>query len=702
MDQKKYYSGLDAIDESPESKAAQNKEFQEDPFEAAVSGNISASRRDFLKIMGFSVGTAATLAACTKTPVKYALPYVDKPHEIIPTIPNFYATTYFDGEQYESLLVKTREGRPIKIEGNSSSPITRGGTSARSQASVLSLYDTNRLKQPLVNKKATTWSAVDGQLGGELKNASSIRIITPTIISPSTQRLFDEFSEAFPKAKFVTYDAMSYSGILEANDKTFGKRAIPAYRFDQANIIVSFNADFMGTWLSPVEFSAQWAKTRNYGDDNKRMSRHYQFETILSLTGSNADTRIPMKPSHEGAFILKLHSLITGRGSGGMEAPGNMLAAVAAELQANRGKSIVVSGSNDPNVQMLVNEINSVLGNYGTTIDLANHCNLRKGVDSEMNTFVQELEGGQVGAVIFYDVNPVYTHPLGKKLAAAIKNVRVSVFYGTSLNETGALCGYQLPEPHYLESWGDAEPYRGQFSIQQPTINPLFDSRPFQASLLIWLGDKRLYHDYIKDNWKNGPLKGLKDSEDAWKTFVHDGVYAAAGVTMAAPKAADATDVPADKTENKGDEKVNTPVMVGGQPKLMEDAVAAAASKVQSAYDGKLGKLEIVVYEKVGLGAGKDGHNPLIQEFPDPISRVTWDNYVCISKFLAEKEGIGNEDLVEVTANGHTVTLPALIQPGQHKETIAIATGYGRTETGPANKDVGGNAFPLQRSLMAM
>src|ERR1035437_2858220 len=313
---KKYWQSLDELNETPEFLDSKKHEFAEDvptdvlgrKFPAAKfitdenRSNEGFSRRDFLKVMGFSVG-AVTLAAC-ETPVNKTIPYLFKPEEITPGIANWYASTYFDGHDYCSILVKTREGRPIKIEGNKFSKITHGGASARVQASVLSLYDSERLKCPVAKGVETTWDKTDQEIGSKL-SGGNIRILSSTIISPSTKSVIANFSAKYPNTKHVTYDAVSYYALAKANEGV-----IPSFRFNKANVIVSFAADFLTNWISPVEYAWQYAQGRKLDNGKKTLSKHVQFETILSLTGSNADLRFPMKPSQVGTAILNLYNAI--------------------------------------------------------------------------------------------------------------------------------------------------------------------------------------------------------------------------------------------------------------------------------------------------------------------------------------------------------------------------------------------------------
>ncbi|RZJ90745.1 MAG: molybdopterin oxidoreductase, partial [Hymenobacter sp.] len=295
----KYWKGIEELDNSPEFAKNAFAEFpdflpvKEGRLGAAEDSSV-APRRDFLKLMGFGVA-AASLAAC-ETPVRKAIPYLNKPEEVDPTISNFYASTYFTGSDYNAVLVKNRDGRPIKLEGNPESPVTRGGLSARAQAAVLSLYDGGRLQHFMAKGKKVDFAELDQAVRAGLNSATGkITIVSPTIISPSTKRAIAAFASSHRNVEHVMYDTNSASGLLQANGGV-----LPAYDFSRANVIVSLGADFLGTWISPVEYSRQYVakrKLRSDGPDKPTMSRHYQFETALSLTGSNADIRVPVKPS---------------------------------------------------------------------------------------------------------------------------------------------------------------------------------------------------------------------------------------------------------------------------------------------------------------------------------------------------------------------------------------------------------------------
>ncbi|MBJ6143509.1 TAT-variant-translocated molybdopterin oxidoreductase [Hymenobacter sp. BT559] len=666
----KYWKGIEELDNSPEFAKNAFAEFPDFlPVKESRAGDAEdssvAPRRDFLKLMGFGVA-AATLAAC-EAPVRKAIPYLNKPEEVDPTISNFYASTYFTGSDYNAVLVKNRDGRPIKLEGNPESPVTRGGLSARAQAAILSLYDGGRLQQFMAKGKKADFDKVDQAIRTGLNSATGkITIVSPTIISPGTKRAIAAFAASHRNVEHVMYDVNSASGLLQANGGV-----LPAYDFSRANVIVSLGADFLGTWISPVEYSRQYItnrKVRSDGPAKPTMSRHYQFETALSLSGSNADIRVPVKPSQMPAVVLALYSAIVGGGTAPALTPAisAKVKAAATELQNNRGASLVVAGSNDPAVQVLVAAINQSLGNVGTSVDLTNPSYVRQGDDARMAQFVRDLNSGAVSAVFFYNANPVYNHPLGAQIKAGIAKAALSVSLNDRLDETGSLCQYQAPDSHWLESWNDYEPKRGFLSLAQPAITPIFKTRQGQESFLRWAGSNETYYNFLKAGWRN--VLGANGFQAAWDKAVHDGVATGTALTAA----------PA----------FSSPVI----------GAAEAVSRLRNVPTAPAGTVELALYEKVGIGeGGVEANNPFLQELPDPISKATWGNYVAVPRAMAVANKWEQGDVLSISAAGvaKPLNLPVLIQPGQADGTVSIAVGYGRVMAGRVGDNVGENAFPF-------
>jgi len=421
----------------------------------------SASRRDFLKTFGFSIAAASIVASC-KRPVEKAIPYLVKPDEITPGMANYYASSYFEGNEYGSVIVKVRDGRPIKIEGNTLSPISQGATSARIQASVLNLYDDARLKGPSKSGQEITWEKADEEIVAALSKlkGSKVVLLSSTIISPSTRDIIQKFAEKQGNTEWIQYDPVSASGILLANLQSFGQAVpdsqaaiIPDYRFSKAKVVVSFGADFLGSWLSSVEYTKGYTAARSLQDGRKEMLRHYQFESGMTLSGSNADVRFPIKPSEEGAIVLALYNAIA-KARGGQVLSGVQssvdITELAKDLLDNQKQSIVISGSNDVNIQLLVNGINELLGNYGQTIGLDTPLMTKQGIDEKCDNLLSDLKAGNVKALLVWNANPVYDHPKGKEFAEAIRKVELSLSFSERPDETSSLGQYVLPESNYL------------------------------------------------------------------------------------------------------------------------------------------------------------------------------------------------------------------------------------------------------------
>ena len=677
MEQKKHWQSFGELNQSDAYNKDVKDEFKEElPFESASSTSFleaKAPRRDFLKYLGFSTAAAAVAASC-EMPVKKAIPFANKPEDIVPGISNYYATTYVQDGDVISVLAKVRDGRPIKIEGNDLSPVTMGGTSARVQASVLDLYDTARLRFPTIDGKEVTFEAIDKAVAASMSGPAVI--LTSTLTSPSTKEIISQFLAKFPGSRHVTYDAVSYSGLLLANETTYGKRAIPSYRFDKAKAIVSIGADFLGTWLSPVEFARQYAQGKKLDEQKPEMSQHLHFESVASLTGSNADEKFLHRPSETGAIVAALLSAVNGQSISGIsdEKLKAGISKAAKALTDNKGAALVVCGSNDVNIQIAVNALNEALGAGGKTIDWSVPVNYRQGVDADFTQLVNDMNAGSVSTLLVYGANPAYTWHAADKFVAGLKKVKTTVSFNTKVDETTELCKFVLPDHHYLESWGDAEAKAGHISFIQPTIYPLFKTRQWQDSLLQWSGNTMDYLAYLKNYWS-----AKVGGESGWDKALQDGVIN--------PSA------------------VSTPSGASFNPSAVAGAIAAISS------GKKGGKTELVLYEKIGIGAGQGAANPWLQELPDPVTRATWDNYVIVSPALARTLldidlNIGGQadayevnppkKVVKVTVNGKTIELPALIIPGTHPDTIGIAVGYGRSEKmGKSAVGSGKNAFPL-------
>ena len=646
-------------DQSLNAKLAQ-KEFQNeipvDEFlgDADKMNNSGTSRRDFLKLLGFSTA-AVTLAAC-EAPVIKTIPYVVKPHSIIPGIPNYYASTYFDGFDFASVLVKTREGRPIKIEPNPAAK-DLGKTNARAQASVLSLYDNDKIKQPKLDGKDETFDKVDSVVLEALTKAQAankkIVVLSHSYPSPTFKKLFGEFKAKYPNAELVTYDAYTYAAALDAAQEVFGNRALPVYDLSTSELVVSFQADFLGDYnASSLETS--YAAARK---PSEKMLRHVQVESNMSLTGANADTRIILKPSAVNKTLVEVYNAIVGSGSSDKVAN-----EIAKELQA-KGSKAVVFADGSKGAYVLAHLINQKLGSEAFT----GKANLLKEYDhARFTEFLAWLNAGNVGVLIANNVNPIYSHAKGADFEKALAKVSTLIAVTDKKNALAEKAKVIIPSTHWLENWADIAPQTGAYSLIQPTIQKIYKSRQLEDSLLVWMNGKgnaaNNYYEYLKANAPS-ILGGTSFNQALYNGF------------------------------NAGNVTGSLSYAGGDAAKASSDLKAFKASE-----------LELVLYTKTSMGDGTQANNPWLQELPDPISRMSWDNYLTISPKDAKKFGIENElnarmqldgTVVNLKVNGITIeNVPVFIQPGQAEGSVGLALGYGKKDSGKV-AEVGVNAYPL-------
>lgn len=676
----------DAQSPRPESAIAEQPQ-RELPVVDVLGRNgdeaLTAPRRDFLKMMGFSV-TAATLAASCEMPVRKAIPYIVKPEEVTPGIATWYATTFLNGSDWCPILVKTREGRPIKVEGNPGHPLTKGGVEPKALASVLGLYSTKRLTGPMAKRGEThtaiTWADADAAIKGKLdaNPAARVAILTGTVLSPSTKAAVSRFRETYPNTVHVAYDPLSADAVLDANAADFGRRAFPDLRFEQADVVVGFGCDYLGAWGSPVQNQKGWAARRKVSPEHPDMSRTYQFESWMSRTGSNADYRVPLTEGEVALALMHLHDRIA-RKAGAAEIGGlpalpegkasERLDKAAKDLWAHRGAGLVLCGLNQRAAQTITNRINTLLGNYGKTLSWDRASLLRQGNEARFNELVADMQSGNVDVLIIAGANPVYDRP---GFGAALAKVGTTVSTAGTLDETAEACAFVLPDHHYLESWNDAEASDGVFGIVQPTIRPLFDTRAFPQNLLDWCGDGRSWYEFLAGYWNDTVLAGTFNRKDAWNRALQQGYYEGNRSPMA---------------ENPSGEDASV---------ASGESAAQAAARLKQAYANRPGAVDVVLYEDPLIGTGHHTGNPWLQETPDPITKITWDHFAMVNPGWMREEGLSDGVHVRLQTAAGKVEVPIVAVPGTARGVFALAVGYGRTRTGHESTDVGANAFALQ------
>ncbi|MGE5178848.1 MAG: TAT-variant-translocated molybdopterin oxidoreductase [Bacteroidota bacterium] len=699
----KHWSTVEELEGSPRVEELRSQEF------LTPSEEVTApSRRDFLKLVG--VGATFLAAGCARKPIEKILPYVKAPEDMSPGNPVYYASTCGECANGCGLLVKTREGRPIKLEGNPDHPVNRGTLCARGQASVINLYDPDRLKGPVTVDRATGkttsvgWGPCDKRVTVGLRRARDgggrIVLLTGTMASPSTQALIHDFLAGFPSAEHVAYEGVSNDAVARASETTYGERAVPRYRLDKADVLVTLGADPLGTFLSTVEQNRDFAKRRR--PESGPMSRVIAVESILTLTGTNADRRVRVRPDQLYPFAMALadrlgaHGAVGAGSAGGgytadavesaADLPAGTIASIADELSQSRGRSLVLA---DPNaapaahavaLQVAANVINSALGNEGITVDASRPSGATLGSDEDMLRLVERMRAGEIQALLVYGTNPAYSLPAAVGFADAAKRVPFIASMSDRADETARLADVVAPVTHYLESWDDHAPRAGVVSLMQPAIAPLYDVRSFQDSLLAWsryLGRGPLaetagsYHEYLRERWRTQvyPGAGAAAPFDLfWEGALRAGVIA------------------------RGEENER-----GGTTRSPKAAGIPAALPTGNAPTN--GALTLVLYPSNTLADGRSANNAWLQELPDPVSKIVWDNFAAISPNRARQLGVAEyemkSDVVTIDVGHARFDLPVHVQPGLHDDVVAIPLGYGRTGSGVVGDKVGQNGFAL-------
>ncbi len=649
----KYWRGIEEQSNPDLTKKLADNEFATAPETLDFIGDdnvgeAETSRRDFLKFMGFTTA-AATLAAC-EAPIVESIPYVVKPDSLTPGLPSFYATSMFDGQDYASLLIKTREGRPILVQPNCEAAFNTC-TNARLQSSVLNLYDGARLRGPKVNKKDSSWATAISQAKSMISDTSVL--LTPTIISPSLKKAIETLN-----VKHITFDAISQSKRLDVYEELLGKRALPSVSLLNAHVVVGLGADFLGDY-DGQRFGADYANRRK---PSPEMLRHIQIEAGMSISGANADLRVKARVSEYELVLGHIYNYIAKK----VGQPTLKLYPLredikmqvlnsAQELFDAAQHGLIVSSFNSITGEKLALAINQMIGS--SCIDTSNLVYLNSSKDEEIGQLIIDVAEGKVDTLITLDINPA--HDITGLDLSKVNLVAIS----EREDETASQAKVILPLSHYLESWGDFIPKDGVYSVAQPTINPLFDSKSAIEILFTLSGKNATAKELLQESVEDlGLAKG-------WNSLLHDGfAETSAGKTLSFSDLTiiDITDVAI------------------GKP---------------------LTELEFYTYSKTGMGIGKYANNPWAFELPDPITRLSWDNYLVMSaadavklgvENWAESNGAMNGTTVNLKVNGVVLTNVAIwVQPGQTEGTIGMALGFGRTMAGKVGNNIGWNALQL-------
>ena len=657
-----YWKGFEELNEQSEIvKNLENNEFVEKLPVGDSEVDKNHNRRDFLKYAGFSTAAAA-LVGC-EGPVIKSVPYVVQPEQIIPGVANYYATTIADGYDFSSIIVKTKAGRPIFVKGNKDAQ-SMNCTNARINASVLSLYDIYRLQGPKVSGKNISWKdfnlSVKADLDSLLNENKKVVLLTQSFASPTTEKIISDFTKKYSNIQHVVYDSISNSAALDAFQNSYGKRALADYDFSLSNTIISIDADFMSDWQGG-NYSSGWSKNRVPNKENEyTMSYHLQFESNMTLTGANADNRVMARPHELKQALQSIYlNLRNQKYNGPALGPylDRYVKLAVDSIKKSGKKAVVISGLDDVDSQEIVLMINEFI--KSDAFNIKSPKLIFQGSDKDILNTIDELKSGKISGLITAGVNPSYSLPNADEFSELLNKLEFSLCFSMKEDETAMNSKYMAATPHYLESWGDYEFKSGDYYLSQPTIKPLFDTNQFQDILLVLSDSENSFYDEIKNNWRTNILKGK-----TWGKSLQDGYYYS--------------------YDNVLPKRIKSNLNINNLP---------------SSNDGDL---DLVLYTKTGLGDGQQSSNPWLQEFPDPITRVTWDNYLTVSYEDAERLGLENYNVSNGALNGSyvnlsndnlTIKVPVIIQPGQTPGTVGLSLGYGKTQAMSEEMNVGVNAY---------
>jgi MoCo/4Fe-4S cofactor protein with predicted Tat translocation signal len=661
-----YWRSLAELDNSLESRNFLEREFPEGASELPEG----ISRREMITLLGASLSLAG-LTACRR-PVEQIVPYVNAPEDVVPGIPRYYATTMPFGRSAYGLIVESHEGRPTKIEGNPAHPSTLGASSSRIQASVLGLYDPDRSHTLRLKGEAKAWSEFV-TAWAELSKAhaadagAGLAILSESFSSPTLARLATEFRTRYPKATWATYETISEENRLAGLRSAIGRDVDLMLRMDQASVILALDADPLLTDAEMIRHTRGFAAGRRAGVAGGEMNRLYAVEGVFSLTGAMADHRLRLESRQIAPFLAALAARLGASAAGGANTgatvPGvdpHWIDALAKDLLANRGKGLIVAGDRQPAaVHAAVCALNTSLGNTGKTVSYYETRDAALPSVGSLASLVSAMNAGTVQTLVVLGGNPVFDAPADLDFATAMAKVPHSIVLGHSVDETSSKAEWHVPRAHYLESWGDARAVGGTLSVVQPLILPLFGGRTAVELLGLIVGDKeRPAYDIVRDTWR--PILGEADFDKKWNRVLHDGLFAGSELTEIVPAA-------------------------------KADAVAQLAAAAQSSSD-----LEIVFVPSASLHDGRFANDGWLQELPDPLTKLTWDNPALVSPKTAETLGLESEDVVRVEHAGRSLELPVFLLPGMADGVVAVTLGYGRWQAGRVGSGVGFNAFTIR------
>lgn len=676
-----YWRSLAQIEDRPEFRAALEREFPEGASELPEG----ITRRELMTLVGASLSLAG-LAGCRR-PVEEIVPFVTAPEESVPGIPRYYATTMPFGRSAYGLIVESHEGRPTKIEGNPGHPASLGASSARIQASVLGLYDPDRSQAVRLKEETKSWSdfvTAWGQLSEAhaADGGAGLAVLSDSFCSPTLARLASELRARYPKLRWATYDAVSDESRLAGLRQATGRDLDLMLRLDQASVIVALDADPLLTDPEMIRHARGFADGRRAGASGGAMNRLYAVEGVYSLTGAMADHRLRLESRQIAPFLAALAARLAPPEAGaaslaGAGVPGvdsRWIDALAKDLLANRGKGLIVAGERQPAaIHAAVCALNTSLGNTGRTVSYYETTDAALPSVGSLASLVSSMKAGAVQTLVILGGNPVFDAPADLDFASALAKVPHAIALAHTVDETSSKAEWHIPRAHYLESWGDARTVGGMLSVVQPLILPLFGGKtPVEVLGLMVGGEDRPGYEIVRETWK--PILGEGEFDRQWNRVLHDGLLAGSELPEVVPNL--------------------TATPFAELVRLIEvDADGSGQAKV-----GSPGRLEVVFLPSSSLHDGRFANDGWLQELPDPLTKLTWDNPALVSPKTAESLGLANEDWVRLDYGGRSLELPVWILPGMADGVVALTLGYGRSHAGRIGSGVGFDAFTVRSS----
>ena len=698
---REYWRSLEELAETPEFQELLHREF---PSQAS-EWTDAASRRDFLKLMGASLALAG-LTGCTRQPDEYIAPYTKPVEGLAPGKPLFFATAMTLGGIAQPLLVKSHMGRPIKVEGNPEHPASLGATDAFAQASILSLYDPDRSQTLTHLGEIRPWPTFLGEMqamieGKRASKGAGLRFLTETVTSPTLAAQLQSLLAEFPAAKWHQYEPVGRDNVRAGAQLAFGQDINTIYKFENAEVILSLDADFLGSGPGRLRYAREFAAKRRLTEGKREMNRLYVLESTPTITGAKADHRWPMKATEIAGFAFAVAASL-GAQSGSDSASwrtifkfdssdqslAKRLTVLTTELQQHRGKSLVIVGDHQPPaVHALAHGMNQSLGNVGSTV--IHTASLEANPVNQMaslSELVKDMNAGAVDTLIIIGGNPVYNVPADLKFREALSQVRLRVHLSLYNDETSELCHWHIPEAHYLESWGDARAYDGTVTLMQPLIASLYHGKSSYELLAAFSKQpERSGRDIIRDYWRGARPSG--DFEQFWRKALHDGFITN---TALSPKTgmSEAHLVLALYAATRGSDGNALPgsINAGGTPALSG--------------------MEVIFQTDPAIHDGRFANNGWLQELPKPLTKLTWDNVALISPATATKLGLAstehpeqaNGKVIELSYQNRKMRAPVWVMPGKPDDSITVQLGYGRWRAGHVGTGLGSNAYDLRTS----